>query len=175
MTVNVGQIQRLLEALGHSPGKIDGIWGPKSQAALDGALRSLGEEPVAEKMSPTADWWKDIRYFKRSEFACKCGGKYCNGYPAEPKEAMVRIADQIREHFGRPARVISGLRCKTWNGLQGGVVGSQHMYGEACDLCVDGVGWEELLAYTKTLHGVRYAYHIEGSNNVHFDIPASGR
>ena len=166
MTVNIGQIQRLLELLGHSPGKIDGIWGPKSQAALDGALRSLGQ---------SGDFWAEIRHFQRQEFRCKCGGQFCDGFPAEPKEKMVRIADQIREHFGRPARVISGLRCKTWNGLQGGVVGSQHMYGEACDLCVEGVGWEELLAYTKTLPGVRYAYHIEGSNNVHFDIPASDR
>ena len=87
----------------------------------------------------------------------------------------MRIADQIRGHFGSPAHVVSGLRCPDHDRAVGGKSNSQHMYGEAVDLRVDGVGWSELLAYAKTLPGVRYAYHIEGSNNIHFDIPAGKR
>ena len=190
--------QLLLEYLGFSPGPLDGIEGPKTRAATKKFQTAYGleadgicgtgtekalKDAVAGLIEPAgvnidtdpdeADWWKDIRYFKRSEFACKCGS--CGGFPAEPKEAMVRIADQIREHFGSPARVISGLRCPAHNRAVGGKANSQHMYGEAVDLRVDGVGWSELLAYTKTLPGLRFAYHIEGSNNIHFDIPAGER
>ena len=187
------QIQNLLQYLGYYSGPVDGILGGKSIAAIRGfqAVYGLTVDGIAGEQTrkklidavagtavqaekteaqPEGSFWEDIRYFKRSEFACKCGS--CGGFPAEPKEAMVRIADQIREHFGSPARVISGLRCPTHNKAVGGKSNSQHMYGEAVDLRVDGVGWEKLLAYTKTLPGVRYAYHIEGSNNIHFDIPA---
>ena len=185
--------QLLLEYLGFSPGPLDGIEGPKTRAAtkkfqtaygLEATEKSLTDavagliEPAGVNIDTApdeADWWRDIRYFKRSEFACKCGGQFCDGFPAEPQEAMVRIADQIREHFGAPARVVSGLRCPAHNKEVGGKATSQHMYGEAVDLRVDGVGWEKLLAYTKTLPGVRFAYHIEGSNNIHFDIPAGER
>ena len=189
--------QLLLEYLRFSPGPLDGIPGPRTEAATKKFQTAYGleadgicgtgtekalKDAVAGLIEPVGvnidtdpeegDWWKNIRYFRRSEFACKCGGKYCNGFPAEPQEAMVRIADKIRAHFGAPAHVVSGLRCPAHNKAVGGKANSQHMYGEACDIRVDGVGWSDLLAYTKSLPGVRYAYHIEGSNNIHFDIPA---
>lgn len=187
------QIQALLIYLGYDPGQVDGIIGPKTKGALsafqpDYGLPATGQPDdttckmlvaavagtaVKVERPQTGDWWEDIRYFKRSEFACKCGR--CGGFPAEPQEAMVRIADQIRGHFGSPAHVVSGLRCPDHNRAVGGVANSQHMFGEACDIRVDGVGWSDLLAYTKSLPGVRYAYHIEGSNNIHFDIPKGDR
>lgn len=191
--MTVKQIQALLIYLGYEPGQVDGIIGPKTRGALsafqpDYGLPATGQPDdttckmlvaavagtaVKVERPQTGDWWEDIRYFKRSEFACKCGR--CGGFPAEPREAMVRIADKIRAHFGAPAHVVSGLRCPDHNRAVGGKANSQHMYGEACDIRVDGVGWEQLLAYTKSLPGVRYAYHIEGSNNIHFDIPKGDR
>ena len=187
------QRQLLLEYLGFSPGPLDGLDGPKTReacrrfqsafglpatGAFDDATDQGLIDAVSGAMTPVdksqsggdSDWWGDIRYFKKSEFACKCGR--CGGFPAEPREEMVRIADKIRGHFGAPAHVVSGLRCPDHNRAVGGKANSQHMYGEACDIRVDGVGWSDLLAYTKSLPGVRYAYHIEGSNNIHFDIPA---
>ena len=125
-------------------------------------------------MSATADWGKDIRYFTRAEFKCKCGGQYCDGYPAEMQEAVVKIADAARAHFGRPAHVISGLRCKQWNAHEGGVETSQHMYGEAIDLCIEGVSAETLRQFAAAQPGHRYSYCIN-STNVHFDIPKVGR
>lgn len=191
--MTVKQIQALLIYLGYDPGQVDGIIGPKTRGALsafqpDYGLPATGQPDdttckmlvaavagtaVKVERPQTGDWWEDIRYFKRSEFACKCGR--CGGFPAEPQEAMVRIADKIRGHFGAPAHVVSGLRCPAHNRAVGGKSNSQHMYGEAVDIRVDGVGWSELLAYTKTIPGVRYAYHIEGSNNIHFDIPKGDR
>ena len=157
------QKQALLAYLGYYGGPLDGLWGEKSQRAAidfqraymdspDGIFGdatekrildviSTGEKPVAkdyfttaDKTSATADWWKDIRYFTRAEFKCKCGGRYCDGYPAEIDMSMVKIADKIREKIGKPITINSGLRCKTHNANVGGVSNSQHLYGTAADL-----------------------------------------
>lgn len=192
------QKQALLAYLGYYDGPLDGLWGEKSQMAVIDFQRSYmaqidvdgifgeatekrileviasGEEPVDDKMSTTADWWKDIRYFTRAEFKCKCGGKFCDGYPAEMQEAVVKIADAAREHFGKPAHVISGLRCERWNAHEGGVANSQHMYGEAIDLRIDGVDSETLRRFVVSCPGHRYSYCIN-STNVHFDINKVGR
>ena len=77
--------------------------------------------------------WCRIKYFKKSEFACKCG-KYCDGYPAEIDMNMVKIADEIRARIGKPISINSGLRCKTHNANVGGVSNSQHLLGKAADL-----------------------------------------
>ena len=193
--MTIKQIQCLLAYLGYYAGEIDGKWGPLSematvafqsvygleddgvpgkltQKALKGAVAygmpTRGEETVPEQK----DFWDEIEYFNRNEFACKCGGKYCDGFPAEPKEAMVRLANDARKHFGKKGIVISGLRCKEWNRIQGGVENSQHMKGEACDLQIRDISADELLAYILKQPGVRYAYKINGTN-VHFDIPKS--
>ena len=198
--MTVRQMQLLLSYLGFYDGPLDGLWGKKSQratidfqraymaqedvdgifgAATEKRIREVvasGEEPKESVPIDTAapDWWKDIRYFTREEFKCKCGGKFCDGYPAEMQEAVVKIADAAREHFGKPAHVISGLRCQQWNAHEGGVANSQHMYGEAIDLRIDGVDSETLRQFVSTQPGHRYSYCIN-STNVHFDIPAKSR
>ena len=191
------QKQCLLTYLGYDTGGVDGLWGGRSRQATekfqkdyglepDGVFGAAtekrileviatGEEPKESVQIDTAPgWWKDIRYFTRAEFKCKCGGKFCDGYPAEMQEAVVKIADAAREHFGRPALVISGLRCKQWNAHEKGHENSQHMYGEAVDLCVEGVPAEELRQFVAAQPGHRYSYCIN-STNVHFDIPKVGR
>lgn len=130
--------------------------------------------PELDTGNQTGTFWDGIRHFKREEFRCKCGGRYCNGFPAEPKEQLVELLDAAREHFGRPAHIVSGLRCPTWNSIQGGVANSQHMYGEAADVRIDGVSADELLAFFQDRPGVRYTYPINGTN-VHVDIPNGAR
>lgn len=117
----------------------------------------------------TGTFWDNVKYFKRSEFACKCGGKYCNGYPAEPKEKLIMVAENVREHFGKPMPVSSGLRCTRHNANVGGVSNSRHLSGKAMDFCVPGVSAATVLAYVKQQKDIRYAYAIDGSY-VHMDI-----
>lgn len=131
------------------------------------------DNAAAEDSPVTGTFWDEIEYFTREEFKCKCGGKYCNGYPAEMQEQVVRIADAARRHFGKPGHVISGLRCQIHNANEGGVANSQHMYGEAIDLRIEGVSSNQLLAFIQT-QPHRYAYKIN-STNVHFDIPKGAR
>ena len=192
--MTVKQAQCLLLYLGYSPGWPDGVVGPKTCGAIsvfqsDYGLPATGQlDETTGKMlvgavsgtaakvekPKTGSWWDEIKYFKRAEFKCKCGGRFCNGYPAEMQEAVVKIADAAREHFGKPAHVVSGLRCQRWNAHEGGVANSQHMYGEAIDLRIDGVDSETLRQFVATQPGHRYSYRIN-STNVHFDIPARSR
>lgn len=153
---------------------VDGIPGPEVEKALKGAVAYGMPVHEAKEAPESDDFWAGIKYFKREEFRCKCGGKYCNGFPAEPQPGMVYLADAAREYFGRPGRVVSGLRCPEWNRIQKGVANSQHMYGEAVDLRIDGVGAADLLAFINRQPGVRYAYAIN-STNVHVGIPYGKR
>lgn len=192
------QKQHLLAYLGYYVGNVDGIWGTLSETAMNAFKKDFAgldvpgiskdapekalkhavaydlfkTEPVKEK---TGTFWDEIEYFTRDEFRCKCGGKYCNGYPAEPDERMVRIADQLRKNLGVPITIVSGLRCNTWNAIQGGVSNSQHMYGEAADIYAKGVSQSRVEAELDKIGGVRYHYPIKGSSNVHFDVPKGNR
>lgn len=194
--MTIKQIQCLLTYLGYSPGTIDGADGRNTQGAtrafqadyglivdgipgaatqrmLIGAIAGTAvkvEKPESSDAPKTRTFWDDIQYFTPDEFKCKCGGRYCNGYPAEMQEAVVKIADAARAHFGKPAHVISGLRCQQWNAHEGGVANSQHMFGEAIDLRIDDVSAEELRQFVASQPGHRYSYCIN-STNVHFDIP----
>ena len=84
------------------------------------------------------------------------------------------MADRARKHFGKPAHNVSTLRDPTWNRLSGGVANSQHMYGEAMDIRIDGVSANDLYSFLKKQPEVRYTYKINGTN-VHFDIPKGKR
>lgn len=136
---------------------------------------TISKKETVEKDSLTTDtFWDEIKYFTREELKCKCGGRYCNGFPAEPHELLVRLAERARRHFGAPAHNVSCLRCPVWNARSGGVANSQHMYGEAMDIRIEGVTADELLAFFQKQPEVRCCYKIN-STNVHFDIPKGKR
>ena len=134
------QAQHLLGYLGYYTGSVDGIWGNGSREAARRFQRDFGLPESGEPDSGTQDalrhavaygipereesgsFWDDIEYFTRAEFGCKCRlyhDPYCDGFPAEPKEAMVRIADRVRKELGVPVTVVSGLRCQRHNADDG--------------------------------------------------------
>ena len=155
--MTVKQKQCLLYYLGYYVGEIDGDWGTLSKTAtrcfqqdhgltpdgvfgdttakavLAAVAKNEVKQPTTE-VAPEVDDWDDIEFFSKKEFRCKCGGKYCNGYPAEIDLTMVRYADEIRRRIGKPIGVNSGLRCSQHNRNEGGVDGSQHTLGTAVDL-----------------------------------------
>lgn len=160
--MTVRQIQNLLQYLGYYTADVDGIFGRITRQAITdfqrafGGLRTTGEPDEATQKAlrhavsygisvkdatdknvgdnNAGTFWDEIEFFDREEFRCKCGGKYCNGYPCEPDEKMVRYADEIRRRLGVPLIVNSGLRCKVWNQKNNGATASKHMTGLACDL-----------------------------------------
>ena len=140
----------------------DGICGTMTQKMLIGAISGTAakvELPAEAETDTvgkpkTGTFWDEIRYFTRDEFACKCGGKYCNGYPVDIDMNMVKIADEIREKIGKPITVNSGLRCKTHNANVGGVFNSQHLLGKAADLgCPIGCTPAQMASIAETIMG----------------------
>lgn len=121
--------------------KADGDPGQETQTALLAAV-AAGRmyTPVKAENVKTGTFWDEIKYFQRAEFRCPCGGKYCNGFPAEPVEETVRLADEIRRRAGVPLNVNSGVRCKQHNADPnvGGVWNSLHLTGQAIDLAPIG-------------------------------------
>lgn len=126
-------------------------------------LRVAGERVPEEE-----NWWDSIRYFARSEFRCKCG-RYCDGFPAEPHPLLLEQAEKVREHFGVPVYVSSGVRCERHNANVGGAEGSRHKKGKAMDFRVEGQSAKAVLSFVQTLPHIRYAYAIDGSY-VHMDV-----
>ena len=181
------QIQHLLGYLGYYTGQADGVWGALSASAasrfqqdyggltVDGipgeqtqeALKQAVADGMPEKQGE--DFWNRIRYWNREEFRCRCGGKYCDGFPAEPDRTLVELVDDLRAAAGKPGIPSSGLRCPTWNRIQGGVANSRHLAGKALDFSIEGVSGSQLLSLAQSDPRTRYAYIIDGAW-VHVDV-----
>lgn len=149
-------------------GEVDGISGPLTRAAILAfqqdypGLTATGEDddatdkamrhavcygmPVMDvpdiNVGNKTDFWDEIEFFTREEFRCQCfrqiEGPYCDGFPAEPQEKMVRTVNEIRRRLGVPVTIVesggSGVRCPRHNAAVGGVANSDHLTGNAADL-----------------------------------------
>lgn len=165
--MTVKDAQHLLAFLKLYKGQCDGIWGPKSRAAMMefqtkfGGIAVTGEvneesgkalrhavaywydEVVTDNNvgGKTGTFWDDSEYFTREEFRCQCDGKYCDGFPVEPEPELVRVCNEIRRRLGVPVTIVesdgSGVRCARHNADVGGVRNSNHLYGKAADLHSD--------------------------------------
>lgn len=187
--MTVKQIQHLLAYLGYYAAQVDGIWGKQSAEAascfqrdygtlvVDGiagektqsALKQAVADGMPEKSREEDPFWEHIQYWTREEFRCHCGGKYCNGFPAEPDRTLVELVDDLRADAGRPAHASSGLRCTVWNKIQGGVSNSRHLSGKALDFSVEGLSGSQLLPLAQKDPRTRYAYIIDGGW-IHVDV-----
>ena len=192
--MTVRQIQLLLDYLGYSPGDADGIAGRNTRAAVakfqaDYGLTADGDpgamtqkmligaiagtaEKVAKPETPalkTGTFWEDIKYFTRDEpfIGCPCGR--CGGFPVEPAEKLMRLADAVREAAGKPMVPTSTVRCDAHNAEVGGVPTSRHRLGHAMDFWIPGMSSAQVLAIVRTQPDVVYTYAIDGSA-VHMDI-----
>ena len=83
--------------------------------------------------------------FKVREFRCRDGSDV-----VMIDESLVMLLQCIREHFGKPITITSGYRTATHNKSVGGAAYSQHLYGRAADIRVQGIPVEQLAAYAET-------------------------
>lgn len=197
--MNMKQIQQLLDYLGYHPGTVDGIMGKNTRAAIqafqtaegltvdgiageqtqirlkdavwqdrfakDNTVPSSGQPP-----DRTGTWWDGIKYFSRSDpyIGCPCGR--CGGFPTEPAEKLMRLADAVREEAGKPMVPTSTVRCQTHNDeLRGSAKNSRHLLGHAMDFVIPGMTSGQILAIVRRQRDVVYCYAING-NAVHMDI-----
>lgn len=160
----VGNIQETVAACGDLPLVNDGLAGSRTMEAVCVCQKALGLPATGiadkatcaklrqwaesatdvtghiagDKQQSTGTFWDEIEFFSREEFRCQCGGRYCNGFPVEPQETMVRTVNEIRRRLGIPVSIVdaggSGVRCRQHNAGVGGVANSLHLTGNAADL-----------------------------------------
>ena len=76
-----------------------------------------------------------MEFFRFEEFACRCCGRIPPGVRGNIEALVDNVLDPARRVFGGPVSVSSGYRCPKHNAEVGGVSGSQHLKGEAADIC----------------------------------------
>lgn len=152
---------------------VDGVHGPQLEAALiDAVATGKYFKPAPEETPEQSDkeFWAGIKYFKREEFRCKCGGKYCNGFPVEPDRGLVLALDEFRELLGVPV-TIGGIRCPQHNANQKGASPtSKHMDGLAAD-CHSSKSPEEMRRVAEKVLGNTGGLGIY-KWGIHFDTRA---
>ena len=84
--------------------------------------------------------------FKVRELRCKDGTD-----TVMVDEVLTVVLQCIREHFGKPVTITSAYRTPAHNAKAGGAKFSQHLYGRAADIRVQGVSVEEVSAYAESL------------------------
>ena len=105
------------------------------------------------------------KYFKRKEFACKCG---C-GFDAVDAE-LLSLLTWVREHFQAPVTITSACRCETHNKNVGGATGSQHRFGKAADIQIKGFTPQQVQdELTKSLPKDKYGLGY-GKTFTHLDV-----
>ncbi len=131
----------------------DGICGPKFWAKANGSSFA----------SSTSTSGGSSAHFRKVEFKCKCGGRYCNGYPAGNTSAkLLTILEKIRAHYGKPVNIRSGQRCPKHNAAVGGNANSSHKKGKAADIYIKGIcdtasGRRQVVALAYK-YGAKYSY-----------------
>jgi uncharacterized protein YcbK (DUF882 family) len=99
-------------------------------------FKSLKKRVSVEKLSPNFQW---------SEFESKDGAIM----PPDVRANIIELSknlEVIRAAVGRPIRINSAYRSPAHNKQVGGVSGSQHQYGRAADIRVEGMGAGQLHA-----------------------------
>lgn len=76
-----------------------------------------------------------MKWFSMNEFECHCGCRMPDSAKANIVALVEQVLDPARERYGKPVCVNSGYRCARHNAAIGGVANSQHMRGEAADIC----------------------------------------
>jgi uncharacterized protein YcbK (DUF882 family) len=98
---------------------------------------------------------KISEHFDRQEFACRCGNCPDSTDPTVDV-TLIRILEELRDHFGRPITVTSGSRCKQHNASVGGTPFSKHRGGRASDIIVKGVDPAAVHKYLDDRYPDRY-------------------
>ena len=65
--------------------------------------------------------------------------------------ALVNLLQKIRDYFGKAVIINSAYRTEAHNKSIGGATYSQHKYGLAADIHINGVTPKEIAAYVETL------------------------
>ena len=89
------------------------------------------------------------------------------------------VLEPLRLNFGAAVRINSGLRSSALNEAIGGSPTTQHVYGEAADIVVEGVPAEQVYTYlriaaldTTTKDAICQLFWYKKSNFCHVSVPS---
>lgn len=86
-------------------------------------------------------------HFKVREFACRDGSD-----TVFVSDDLVMLLERVRAHFGKPVHINSGYRTDAYNAAtKDAAAYSQHKYGLAADITIQGVTPSQIAAYAETL------------------------
>lgn len=88
--------------------------------------------------------------FALSEFACHDGTEV-PGRLVPNCKALAQRLQIIRDHIGKPIKILSGYRTPAYNASVGGAEHSQHKEAKAAGITVDGMTPRELHAEIEAL------------------------
>ena len=91
-----------------------------------------------------------------------------------------KVLQPLRDIYGGHVKIGSGFRCPALNKAVGGVSNSQHMKGEAADLCIDGdinkgKRWIEIIRALGDYDQLIWEHSAKGSYWVHVSYRADGK
>lgn len=110
----------------------------------------ITESDGVKTYSLEKDGTKTFRYlkkatnFKVSEFACRDGSDLI-----KIDSKLVIMLQQIRDHFKKPVIINSGYRTPAYNKKIDGATYSQHIYGKAADITINGVNPLTVVQYAE--------------------------
>ena len=165
----VKKLQERLNELGYDCGKPDGIFGIKTQTAVQKLQKEYNlvvDGIVGYQTNIILEGPTEITHFTDKEFRCR----HCGKLPAGGIDKRLLIMlEQLRKQIGnRPIIINSGYRCPEHNKASGGAKNSQHLYGRAADIRVNGMSPRELEKYCDKLF-VNDGVGMGGQNIVHVD------
>lgn len=102
--------------------------------------------------------------FQVKEFACSDGTD-----TIFISSLLVSVLQNVRDHYGKAVHINSAYRTESHNKKIGGAAYSQHKYGIAADIHIDGVKPKDLAAYIETLIPTSGGIGIY-SSFVHVDV-----
>lgn len=145
-SAEVKEWQILLKSIGYDIGRFgaDGKFGKDTENATKKFQKDhvLTADGIVGNLTLYEAMWYRYPHFKKSEFKCKCGGKFCNGYPVRVDEKLLVLLEKIRAEAGNvPVIINSGIRCKKHNASKDvkGEPNSQHLFGTAADINISNM------------------------------------
>ena len=90
------------------------------------------------------------------------------------------VLQPLRDAMGEPIKIGSGYRCTKLNQAVGGVANSQHIRGQAADLCIDGdkvkgKRWFDWIRAHCDFDQLIWEHNARGSYWVHVSFRSDGK
>lgn len=107
----------------------------------------------------------ESEHFSEKELRCRCGCKK-NGVTEELLVAL----EALRRLAGKPVKVHSAYRCREHNRRVNGAPHSQHLFGRAADISIQGMTAAELEAIASRIRIIGGIGRNDHKQYLHIDV-----